>query len=58
VRIIPDGDEWFLLNASLVVSPGLTAWLAHFGGDAEVVSPLSARDSIRGTMEQMLARYR
>lgn len=58
VRIIPDGDDWFVLHAKLVVSPGLTAWLAHFGANAEVLAPESARDSIRTTLEQMLERYR
>ena len=58
VRIIPDGDEWFLLKARLIVSPGLTAWLAHFGGDAEIVFPQSARECVRNTLEKMLERYR
>ena len=57
VRIVPDGDEWFMLHARLVVSPGLTAWLAHFGGDAEVIGPQSAREGIRTVLAQMLARY-
>jgi predicted DNA-binding transcriptional regulator YafY len=56
-RISPDGDEWFALSAALVVSPGLTAWLAHFGGDAEVLSPESAREQVRKTLREMLARY-
>ncbi len=57
IRIVPDGDEWFVLHARLVVSPGLTAWLAHFGGDAEVLAPQSAREGIRTTLEQMLQRH-
>jgi predicted DNA-binding transcriptional regulator YafY len=56
-RIVPDGDEWFILRAELVVSPGLTAWLAHFGGDAELLAPESAREQVRGTLREMLARY-
>jgi predicted DNA-binding transcriptional regulator YafY len=57
VRITPDGDGWFVMRADLVVSPGLTAWLAHFGGDAEVLSPAGARAHIQGTLKEMLARY-
>lgn len=57
VRIIPDGDSWFIMRTELVVSPGLTAWLAHFGGDAEVLSPQSAREHIRESLSEMLARY-
>jgi predicted DNA-binding transcriptional regulator YafY len=57
VRIIPDGEGWFMMHAKLVVSPGLTAWLAHFGGDAEIIAPESARESIRSTLKAMLARY-
>jgi predicted DNA-binding transcriptional regulator YafY len=57
VAIVPDGDEWFTVHAELIVSPGLTAWLAHFGGDAEVLSPLSARELIRDSLTKMLARY-
>lgn len=56
-RIVPDGDERFTLSAELVVSPGLTAWLAHFGGDAEVLSPESAREQVRNTLRDMLACY-
>jgi predicted DNA-binding transcriptional regulator YafY len=57
VRIVPDGDDWFVMRADLVVSPGLTAWLAHFGGDAELLCPESAREQIRGALKEMLARY-
>lgn len=57
VRLAPDGDGWFVMRADLVVSPGLTAWLAHFGGDAEILSPQSARDLVRKTLMEMLARY-
>lgn len=56
VHIMPDGD-WFVMRADLVVSPGLTAWLAHFGGDAEVLSPESAREQIRNALRETLARY-
>jgi predicted DNA-binding transcriptional regulator YafY len=56
VQIVPDGD-WFVMRAELVVSPGLTAWLAHFGGDAEVLSPESAREQIRSALKDMLSRY-
>jgi predicted DNA-binding transcriptional regulator YafY len=54
--VVPDG-EWFVMRARLVVSPGLTAWLAHFGGDAEVLSPESAREQLRETLKAMLERY-
>jgi predicted DNA-binding transcriptional regulator YafY len=57
VRIIPEDSEWFVMRADLVVSPGLTAWLAHFGGDAEVISPESAREQVKETLKAMLARY-
>jgi predicted DNA-binding transcriptional regulator YafY len=55
--IKPDGEDWFVLRAELAVSPGLTAWLAHFGGDAEILSPESAREQVRGALRDMLARY-
>lgn len=57
VRVVPDGDGWFVMHADLVVSPGLTAWLAHFGGDAEVLSPESARAHVRDSLRKMLERY-
>ena len=58
VQITPRGDEWFVLSTELVVSPGLTAWLAHFGGDAELLSPAHAREEIRQSLSAMLAHYR
>jgi predicted DNA-binding transcriptional regulator YafY len=57
VRISPDAEGWFVMHADLVVSPGLTAWLAHFGGEAEVVSPETAREQVRRTLKDMLSRY-
>lgn len=58
VQITPQDNDWFLLTADLVVSPGLTAWLAHFGGDAELLRPAHARESLRTALEAMLAHYR
>ncbi len=58
VKITPQEDGWFALTAELVVSQGLTAWLAHFGGDAELLSPAHARETMRHTLEAMLDRYR
>ncbi len=58
VQITPQEDGWFTLRADLVVSPGLTAWLAHFGGDAELIGPAHVRETMRRTLETMLDRYR
>lgn len=57
VRVTPDDTGWFTVHMDLVVSPGLTAWLAHFGGDAVIVSPQSAREQVRKTLKDMLSRY-
>ncbi len=58
VRIVPDEREgWFLMKADLVVSPGLTAWLAHFGGEAEIVYPEHARAQVRNALQDMLSNY-
>lgn len=59
VRIVPDEQHpgYFLMKTELVVSAGLTAWLAHFGGDAEVIAPQSARDKMREALRAALSNY-
>ena len=57
IPIFPENDEWFSVHTPLVVSPGLTAWLAHFGGNAEVVAPAHARAMVRDALGDMLSRY-
>ena len=57
VRIVPDKEGWFIMKTGLVVSPGLTAWLAHFSDDAEIISPEHARTQVRDTLRVMLDRY-
>jgi predicted DNA-binding transcriptional regulator YafY len=59
VRIVPDDQNpgHFLLRTELVVSAGLTAWLAHFGNGAEVVAPDSAREKVRDMLRDALRNY-
>lgn len=59
VRIFPDEQHpgYFLLETELVVSAGLTSWLAHFGSGAEVVAPQSARKQVRDLLCDALRNY-
>lgn len=57
VMTVPQNDGSFVLHAKLVAGPGLFAWLAHFGAQAEILTPDTARVQIKQHLRSMLARY-
>ncbi|MDD4796790.1 MAG: WYL domain-containing protein [Eubacteriales bacterium] len=57
VMTVPDSDGSFVLHTRLVVGPGLSAWLAHFGGQARILAPQEACVQMREHLCAMLAQY-
>ncbi|MDD3242159.1 MAG: WYL domain-containing protein [Eubacteriales bacterium] len=57
VMTMPQSDGTFVLTTKLVVGPGLFAWLAHFGAQAQIKAPPEARARMKEHLSAMLRQY-
>ena len=57
VRIMPDGDDHFILSSTIQVSPPFLGWLFQFGGGIEVLSPECVRTELLKMAEDLKAQY-
>ncbi len=58
VMLIREDDEHFSVRVEAVVSPQFYAWVFGFGGEAEILSPASAREGMAAVAARVLAQYR
>lgn len=42
-----DGEDHFIVNAEVIISPQFYGWLAGFGRDAELLAPESEREKMK-----------
>lgn len=57
VDVKPDGDDYFVLSTKAKVSAGLLGWILQWGSAAEVLSPPSLVDEVKGEITKMVERY-
>ena len=58
VMLVPDGNDYFTVNLSVVVSQQFFAWVFGFGKDAEILSPAAVREDMAKAFEESLALYK
>ena len=56
--LVPDGDGYFIINVSAVVSPQFFAWVFGFGLEAEILSPPDVREQFAEEAAAIAAKYR
>ena len=57
VMLIREDDGHFSVSVEAVVSPQFYAWVFGFGGEAEILSPASAREGMAAVAARVLAQY-
>ena len=55
--LTPDGEEHFLLTASVAVSPQFYAWLLGFGDEAEILGPAAVRQGLKDYLDGIRKLY-
>ncbi len=58
IRLIPDGDDHFIMNIPVSVSPQFYGWLAGLGKGLEVLSPEPVRKAYLEYIRDILRCYR
>jgi len=56
VTMIPDGDDGFIVNVKVVLSPVFYGWLFQFGELCEVVSPRELKELLREHGENFIEK--
>lgn len=57
VMIIPDGDDDFIVQVSVKVSPQFFAWICGFGSAAEIISPPDVVEQMRRHIKSIMDKY-
>ncbi len=57
VTLIREDEEHFSVRVEAVVSPQFYAWVFGFGGEAEILSPPSAREGMAAVSRAVLEKY-
>lgn len=58
IGVVPDGDEHFIINTKIKVSPQFYAWLFGFADECEVLSPESVRKEYNAKLKATLKLYK
>lgn len=58
VMLIPDGDDRFTAASEVAVSPQFFAWIAGFGGEAEILAPESVRSAFAEHIRNIEGLYK
>lgn len=58
ISLIKDGDDHFIVNLNVTMSPVFLSWLMGFGAEVEVISPLELKESVRKTAQELLDLYK
>lgn len=57
VSLIPDGDGFFTVRVSVVVSPPFFSWLSGFGTDLRLMAPAAVVEEYRRYLADILVGY-
>ena len=57
VSMMADGDENFIVNVEVAVSPIFFGWIFQFGDMVEVLSPQNLVDELKERSQKLLERY-
>lgn len=52
-KLIPDGDEHFVINVRVKAAPPFFGWVFQFGGKATILSPESIREKYREMLQEV-----
>ena len=55
--LIPDGEDHFVFNVKVAVSPMFLSWIIGFGQKAKVLHPQSVIDACKEMCREALAQY-
>ena len=58
IMVAPDGEGHFSFTCELVPSPQFYGWIAAFGKDAEILSPLSVREEMKQRTASIAELYK
>ena len=58
VRLIPDGEDHFVVTLDVAVSPQFYSWVFGFGTDVEILSPEDIRERAADLAQQIADQYR
>ncbi len=58
VILAPDGDDHFIVNVEVSVSPQFMAWVFGLGKGVEILSPADVREEMTARLKQMLEIYK
>jgi len=58
IIVAPDGEGRFTFTCELVPSPLFYGWIAAFGKDAEILSPLSVREEMKNRITEIAGMYK
>lgn len=58
IQLSPDGEDYFTVSVSVVLSPKFYAWVFGFGGNAEILSPETARTAMSEMLCNSLSLYK
>ena len=54
ITLIKDGDEHFIVNLKIAISPVFISWLLGFGAEIQVISPKSLIEDIKNIADDIL----
>lgn len=57
VLIVNQNDGWFLMQASVALSPQFYGWLFGFGADIELIAPERARKAYASRLRTVAGQY-
>lgn len=57
IIIIPDGEDSFIVNVLVSVSPQFFAWITGLGGDIAICGPEDIKEQYKNFLENILKKY-
>ena len=58
ISVIPDGDDYFICNVNILVSPLFFSWLAGFGSKVKILSPENVIEDFKKLIYEISENYK
>ena len=58
IILVPDGDDHFIANVDVSVSPQFMAWIFGLGPGVELLAPADVRRQLTERLEEILGKYK
>lgn len=58
IIMMPDGDEHFIINTHVAVSPQFFSWIFSFGQDVKILAPQALIDGMKEHINKVMALYK